>query len=45
MENSFNEMASKVETLIKKEKEINENLEKRVDEEKTKQKEQEQLLS
>ncbi len=44
LENSFNEMASKVETLIKKEKEINENLEKRVDEEKTKQNEQEQLL-
>ena len=44
LESSFNEMASKIENLIKKEKEINENLEKEVDEEKTKQKEQEQIL-
>ena len=44
LERSFNEMASKIENLIKKEKEINENLEKEVDEEKTKQKEQEQIL-
>ncbi|MDD2291544.1 MAG: HAMP domain-containing sensor histidine kinase [Aliarcobacter sp.] len=44
LENSFNEMASKIENLIKEEKEINERLEKRVDEEQSKQKEQEQLL-
>jgi HAMP domain-containing protein len=36
LENSFNEMASKIENLIKEEKEINERLEKRVDEEQSK---------
>jgi signal transduction histidine kinase len=44
LENSFNEMASKIEELIKEEKELNETLEKRVLEEKLKQKEQEQIL-
>ena len=44
LESSFNEMASKIESLIKEEKEINERLEKKVDEEQSKQKEQEQLL-
>ena len=44
LENSFNEMASKIENLIKEEKIINETLEKRVLEETLKQKEQEQLL-
>ena len=44
LENSFNEMASKIQELIKEEKEINETLEKRVFEETSKQKEQEQLL-
>ena len=44
LENSFNEMASKIEGLIKEEKGINERLEKKVDEEQSKQKEQEQLL-
>jgi signal transduction histidine kinase len=44
LENSFNEMAAKIEELIKEEKEINETLEKRVLEETLKQKEQEQLL-
>ena len=44
LEKSFNEMASKIEILIKKEKNINETLEKRVLEETMKQKEQEQIL-
>ncbi|MDX9901028.1 MAG: HAMP domain-containing sensor histidine kinase [Aliarcobacter sp.] len=44
LENSFNEMASKIQELIKEEKDINETLEKRVFEETSKQKEQEQLL-
>ena len=44
LESSFNEMASKIENLIKEEKNINEHLEKKVDEEQSKQKEQEQLL-
>ncbi len=44
LEKSFNEMASKIEDLIKEEKEINVHLEKKVDEEQSKQKEQEQLL-
>ena len=44
LESSFNEMASKIENLIKEEKKINEHLEKKVDEEQSKQKEQEQLL-
>jgi signal transduction histidine kinase/DNA-binding cell septation regulator SpoVG len=44
LERSFNEMASKIEGLIKEEKDINEHLEKKVDEEQSKQKEQEQIL-
>jgi len=44
LETSFNEMAAKIEGLIKEEKDLNEHLEKKVDEEQTKQKEQEQIL-
>ena len=44
LEKSFNEMASKIENLIKEEKDINVILEKRVLAETSKQKEQEQLL-
>lgn len=44
LESSFNEMAAKIESLIKKEKDLNVHLEKKVDEEQSKQKEQEQIL-
>ena len=44
LEKSFNEMAIKIDELIKHEKMLNENLEKRVEEELSKRREQEQLL-
>ncbi|MFW0694905.1 ATP-binding protein [Aliarcobacter butzleri] len=44
LENSFNEMAGKIEDLIKEEKKLNCNLEQKVQIETSKQKEQEQLL-